>query len=72
MADVNSTATQNQTQQQTQTEPQKQPTTQVSGTQQQTQTTKPEDNSNGNELTVVEGITGQRNTTGLKRNKKTL
>ena len=52
MADVNSTATQNQTQQQTQTEPQKQPTTQVSGTQQQTQTTKPEDNSNGNELTV--------------------
>ena len=52
MADVNSTTTQNQTQQQTQTEPQKQPTTQVSGTQQQTQTTKPEDNSNGNELTV--------------------
>ena len=43
MADVNSTATQNQTQQQTQTEPQKQPTTQVPGTQQQTQTTKPED-----------------------------
>lgn len=52
MADVNSTATQNQTQQQTQTEPQKQPNNQVSGTQQQTQTTKPEDNSNGNELTV--------------------
>ena len=52
MADVNSTAAQNQTQQQTQTEPQKQPTTQVSGTQQQTQTTKPENNSNGNEPTV--------------------
>lgn len=52
MADVNSTATQNQTQQQSQTEPQKQPTTQVPGTQQQSQTTKPEDNSNGNELTV--------------------
>ena len=52
MADVNSTATQNQTQQQSQTEPQKQPTTQVPGTQQQSQTTKPEDNNNGNELTV--------------------
>ena len=51
MADVNSTATQNQTQQQSQTEPQKQPTTQAPGTQ-QTQTTKPEDNNNGNELTV--------------------
>nr|DAI92169.1 MAG TPA: hypothetical protein [Caudoviricetes sp.] len=52
MADVNSTATQNQTQQQSQTEPQKQSTTPVSGTQQQSQTTKPEDNNNGNELTV--------------------
>ena len=52
MADVNSTATQNQTQQQSQAEPQKQPTTQVPGTQQQSQTTKPEDNNNGNELTV--------------------
>lgn len=51
MADVNSTATQNQTQQQSQTEPQKQPTTQAPGTQ-QSQTTKPEDNNNGNELTV--------------------
>ena len=52
MADVNSTATQNQTQQQSQAEPQKQPTTQVPGTQQQSQTTKPEDNNNGNELTA--------------------
>lgn len=51
MADVNSTATQNQTQQKSQTEPQKQPTTQAPGTQ-QSQTTKPEDNNNGNELTV--------------------
>ncbi|MEI3320609.1 MAG: hypothetical protein V8R90_09045 [Eubacterium sp.] len=51
MADVNSTTTQNQTQQQSQTAPQNQPT-QASGTQQQPQTDKHEENNSGGEVTV--------------------
>lgn len=51
MADVNSTTTQNQTQQQSQTAPQNQPT-QASGTQQQPQADKHEENNSGGEVTV--------------------
>lgn len=51
MADVNSTATQNQTQQQSQEAPQNQ-ATQVSGTQQQSQTEKHEESNSGGEMTV--------------------
>lgn len=51
MADVNSTTTQNQTQQQSQTATQNQPT-QASGTQQQPQTDKHEENNSGGEVTV--------------------
>lgn len=50
MADVNSTATQNQTQQ-SQAAPQNQPT-QAAGTQQQPQTDKHEENNSGGEVTV--------------------
>ncbi len=51
MADVNSTATQNQTQQQSQEAPQNQ-ATQASGTQQQSQTEKHEESNSGGEMTV--------------------
>lgn len=51
MADVNSTATQNQTQQQPQTAPQNQPT-QATGTQQQPQKETHEENNSGTEITI--------------------
>ena len=51
MADVNSTATQNQTQQQSQEASQNQ-ATQASGTQQQSQTEKHEESNSGGEMTV--------------------
>lgn len=51
MADVNSTATQNQTQQQSQATPQNQPT-QASSTQQQSQVENHEENNSGGEMTV--------------------
>ena len=51
MADVNSTATQNQTQQQPQTTPQNQPT-QATGTQQQPQKETHEENNSGAEITI--------------------
>lgn len=51
MADVNSTATQNQAQQQSQTAPQNQPT-QAAGTQQQSQAEKHEENNSGGEVTI--------------------
>lgn len=51
MADVNSTATQNQTQQQPQTAPQNQPT-QATGTQQQPQKETHEENNSGAEITI--------------------
>lgn len=51
MADVNSTATQNQTQQQPQTTPQNQPT-QAAGTQQQPQKETHEENNSGAEITI--------------------